>query len=62
MGEGKKPRSKHKHANVQRWKLYKDGKFTGKWCPRCGPGRVLAKHKGRVMCGFCKYAEIEKQQ
>ena len=32
--KGKKPRSKSKHNNVQIWKKYKDGKKTGKACPR----------------------------
>ncbi|MEM3851816.1 MAG: 30S ribosomal protein S27ae [Methanomassiliicoccales archaeon] len=30
-------------------------------CPRCGPGVFLAQHSGRVSCGRCGYAEIEKR-
>jgi ribosomal protein S27AE len=60
MAEGKKAKSKNKHRDVQRWKLYKDGKFAGKWCPREGQGFVLAQHKGRTVCGHCGYAEISK--
>lgn len=58
--KGKKPKSKHKHANVQAWKKYKNGKAEGRWCPRCGPGTFLAVHKDRVHCGKCGYAEISK--
>lgn len=61
MAGEKKPKSKSKHANVQIWTKYKGGKFSGKWCPRCGAGVILAQHTGRVMCGRCKYSEIQKK-
>lgn len=57
--KGKKPKSKGKHRNVQIWKKYKDKKIQGKWCPRCGPGVILAQHKDRVTCGKCGYGEIK---
>ncbi len=60
--EGKKPRSKSKHKNVQIWKKYKDGKVQNKWCPRCGAGTMLAHHKNRMSCGKCGYSEIQKKQ
>jgi small subunit ribosomal protein S27Ae len=60
--EGKKPHSKSKHKTVQVWKKYKDGKVQGKWCPRCGPGTMLAQHKDRVTCGKCGYSETRKKQ
>ena len=60
MAGEKKPQSKSKHKNVQVWKKYKDGKFAGRWCPRCGPGVILAHHKGRMMCGRCHYSELKK--
>ncbi|MFH0927359.1 MAG: ribosomal S27a family protein [Candidatus Micrarchaeota archaeon] len=28
-----------------------------KFCPKCGPGVKLAKHKGRQACGKCGYFE-----
>ena len=59
--KGKKPKSKSKHKKVQVWKKYKDGKATGKSCPRCGTGVFLAEHKNRVCCGKCKYSEISKK-
>jgi small subunit ribosomal protein S27Ae len=30
-------------------------------CPKCGPGVFLGKHKNRVSCGKCGYAEFEKK-
>lgn len=56
--KGKKPRSKSKHKKVQIWTKYKDGKTTGTFCPRCGPGHFLAKHKNRETCGKCHYSKI----
>ena len=50
-----------KHAKVQIWTKYKDGKHQGKWCPRCGAGNFLAQHKDRSHCGKCGYAEIHKK-
>jgi len=59
--KGKKPHSKSKHKNVEAWKKYKDGKVQGKWCPRCGPGTLLAQHKDRVTCGKCGYSETKNK-
>ena len=57
--EGKKPKSKSKHAFVKIWEQYKAGKFSGRWCPRCGPGTILSKHKDRASCGKCHYSETQ---
>ncbi len=58
-----KPKKKPKKP-MQRWKLYKvEGnklQRTNKFCPKCGVGTFLAKHKGRVTCGKCGYVEIIK--
>jgi len=59
--KGKKPKSKSKHAFVKIWEHYKSGKFSGRWCPRCGPGTILAQHKDRTSCGKCKYSEMQKK-
>ena len=60
--KGKKPRSKSKHKNIQVWKKYKNGKVQGKWCPRCGPGVILAQHKDRITCGKCGYSEMKVEK
>jgi small subunit ribosomal protein S27Ae len=38
------------------------GKVTTvkKYCPRCGPGVMMADHKDRVACGKCGYTEFKK--
>jgi ubiquitin-small subunit ribosomal protein S27Ae len=44
-----------------RYKKYKDGKASG-FCPKCGPGIFLAKHKDRQTCGKCAYVVISKKE
>jgi len=43
------------------WKYYKieSGKIVRlrKFCPICGPGVFMAKHKDRWACGRCGYTE-----
>ena len=31
-----------------------------KYCPRCGPGVIMAEHKDRTACGKCGYTEFRK--
>jgi small subunit ribosomal protein S27Ae len=31
-----------------------------KYCPRCGPGIMMADHKDRTACGKCGYTEFRK--
>lgn len=31
-----------------------------KYCPRCGPGVMMADHKDRTACGKCGYTEFRK--
>ncbi len=61
----KKPVSKSKHKNVQRWRKFKvEGNriaVQGEYCPRCGEGVFLAIHKNRKTCGKCGYSEIISQ-
>ncbi|MEM4702890.1 MAG: 30S ribosomal protein S27ae [Candidatus Pacearchaeota archaeon] len=60
--KGKKERKNKKTS--ERWKKYKiqQDKIVkeGKFCPRCGPGVFLAKHKDRIFCGKCHYTEYVK--
>ncbi len=47
---------------MQVWKIYdsKTGTLARKTtsCPKCGPGVFLARHKDRISCGKCGYAEM----
>ncbi len=56
-----RPHSKTKHANVQIWKLYSNGKRKNEFCPRCGPGTFIAAFKNRKYCGKCGWAEVTKE-
>ncbi|MBI4983407.1 30S ribosomal protein S27ae [Candidatus Woesearchaeota archaeon] len=31
-----------------------------RFCPKCGPGTFLGKHKDRLVCGRCRYVEYQK--
>jgi small subunit ribosomal protein S27Ae len=31
-----------------------------KYCPRCGPGFMMADHEDRTTCGKCGYTEFRK--
>jgi small subunit ribosomal protein S27Ae len=31
-----------------------------KFCPRCGPGVIMAEHNDRTACGKCGYTEFKK--
>ncbi len=53
-----------KHAKVEIWKKYKiEGDKVVRdfdLCPKCKTG-ILAKMPSRRYCGYCGYAEIQKQ-
>ncbi|MDD5086805.1 MAG: 30S ribosomal protein S27ae [Candidatus Nanoarchaeia archaeon] len=36
-------------------------KRNAKFCPKCGPGVFLARHKDRATCGKCGYTEFTKK-
>jgi len=55
-----KKQKKSKESN-KRWKLYDLSKGLtrkNKFCPKCGPGVFMAKHKDRYTCGNCHYTEF----
>ncbi len=37
-------------------------KRKNRTCPKCGPGMFMAKHKGRDVCGKCKYTEYSGKE
>lgn len=52
-----------KHQGSDRDEKYDDnGKLKGRFCPRCGPGCLLAHHKDRVTCGKCGYSEKQMKK
>jgi len=60
--KGKRVRKGRKHETIKIWKKYelKGDTFTRKnnFCPRCGGGVFLSKHKNRLYCGKCGYTSI----
>ncbi|MAG16244.1 30S ribosomal protein S27ae [Candidatus Woesearchaeota archaeon] len=59
----KQPKKPKKPNQV--WKLYEaKDKLTRKnvFCPKCGAGYFMAKHKERTSCGKCGYTEMSKKQ
>ena len=68
---GGKPKSgdkttKSKKQESKRWEKYEISGETlnrkNKFCPKCGPGYFLAKHKNRSTCGKCGYVEFSKKE
>ena len=55
--KGKKKRKPRRPT--KRWEKYAEGKTKQRFCPRCGLGIFLAKHKGRLFCGKCHYTSYE---
>jgi len=53
-------KKRHPKAPSKRWEKYKDGKTNSRFCPRCGQGIFLSKHKNRLHCGKCHYTEFLK--
>ena len=58
----KKKQKKEKKTN-QVYKVYDTSgelKRNNSFCPKCGQGVFMAKHKDRVNCGKCGYTEFIK--
>jgi ubiquitin-small subunit ribosomal protein S27Ae len=66
MAEAKKSGGapKKKRRQSARYKLYeKKGNSLSRknpFCPKCGQGFFLARHKDRLTCGKCGYMEKTK--
>jgi len=55
----KKPGShKYQHYEAKGDKVERKQKF----CPKCGVGVFMAKHKDRETCGQCGYTEFNRKE
>lgn len=65
VGAAKKVSESRKNKS-EKWKNYEiNGNMLirkTKFCPKCGPGVFMGKHKDRFVCGICKYTEFLKKQ
>ena len=50
----KKPSKRWEHYKISEGKIERKNKF----CPKCGEGIFMAKHKDRIVCGTCNYVEF----
>ena len=60
--DSKKPAKKEaapikKHITSKVQNNYDNGIVKNKFCPKCGPGIMMANHKDRLYCGKCHYME-----
>ncbi len=55
----KKKKNPKRTSKVSNNYEVKDGKLVRKnrFCPKCGQGVFLARHKDRLTCGKCGYME-----
>jgi len=64
MAEKKEAVAKKKKSS-KKYKAYEISgdsiKRKNSFCPKCGNGVFMAKHKDRVTCGKCGYSEILKK-
>lgn len=58
----KKQKTNKKHQKISSIYQIKENKLekNNKFCPKCGEGIFLAKHKERFTCGKCEYTEFIK--
>lgn len=59
MGEKKARRKPHTNKLHTSYEISGDvAKKINKFCPKCGEGANMAKHKDRWTCGKCLYTEF----
>jgi len=61
MSKKAKPKNKEPSKKYAKYKVSGDNIEREAFCPKCGPGIFLAKHKGRKTCGTCGYTIFEKK-
>ncbi len=57
MADKKEAPAVKRHVTSKRQNNYDGGKEKNRFCPKCGPGIMLANHKDRFYCGKCQYME-----
>ena len=62
MAKKQKKPSKPKKLHALYEKEGESIKTKGKFCPKCGKGTFMAKHKDRYTCGTCHYTEFGKKE
>jgi len=62
--KGKKPAKKGLKTRIHTFYKITGGRVDRlrKFCPVCGPGVFMAKHKDRWSCGKCGYTEWIKEK
>jgi ubiquitin-small subunit ribosomal protein S27Ae len=64
-GDKKGKTTKGKKHPAQLYKAYEvagdSAKRKNEFCPKCGVGTYLSKHKDRSHCGKCNYTEFNKK-
>ncbi len=62
--KGKKQKKVKKSS--QKWKMYTASgdslQRKSNFCPKCGIGVFMAKHKDRLSCGKCHYTEFSSKK
>jgi len=63
MAEDKKTKIKKKKTSKVNLNYDPKGNFKRKnqFCPKCGAGVFMGKHKDRVSCGKCGYTEFIRE-
>lgn len=61
MGK-KKPRERKDSKRYEKYKIEGKKIIRPRFCPRCGPGVILAISKDRIHCGKCHYTEFLGQK
>ncbi|MBL7147944.1 MAG: 30S ribosomal protein S27ae [Nanoarchaeota archaeon] len=56
----RKIKNKVPSKRYSKYKLEGNKLIKSKFCPKCGDGIFLGKHKDRYFCGKCGYLEIIK--
>ena len=61
MAKKPKPKNKNPSKKYTQYTVSGDNIEKAPFCPKCGPGIFLAKHKDRKTCGKCGYTIFEKK-